>query len=121
MIEWYKRLGNEICILNPVDHLTFEKHIGIVESYDDKSNTIQIIEDGIHYQFNMNYVFFNKTENTLPNMIQNYEHLRELTKDQIVDFIFAMRHSPMSIEDIDEWMSREYCDENMIWEIKHTN
>ena len=121
MIEWYKRLGNEICILNPVDHSIFEKHIGIVESYDDVSNTITILEDGIHYQFNMNYVFFNKTENTLPNMVQNYEHLRELTKDQIVDFIFAMRHSPMSIEDIDEWMSREYCDENMIWEIKHTN
>ena len=110
MLSWKERIGNEIKMLIPIDHLEYKEVIGTVfegERYRDGIVSMHGY-DGEDYWAGCNSYSIQKTENTLPDLLDNYDYVMKMSKEEFANWLSTNAKDISPIYDWLDWLNEEH-------------
>lgn len=113
MIEWKERLGNEIKMMVSTSN-GIKEVIGTVfegERYRDGIVSMHGY-DGVDYWAGCNSYSIQKTENTLPDLLDNYDYIMKMSKEELAKWLTKTTDDAQSDSDTKcNYQWREWLDE----------
>lgn len=113
MLSWKERLGNEVKVIITPDNFensSIKEVVGtIYEGYRYRDGMVSVHgNDGNDYCAGIDSWTIQKTENTLPDLLDNYDYIMKMSKDEFANWLSTNARDISPIYDWLDWLNEEH-------------